>query len=195
MTLLLIGLFLFLGIHSVRIFANDWRSKVIATRGGNAFKGLYSILSAAGLVLIILGYSLTRADPVYIWHPPAAMMHIAALLTLIAFVLLAAAYVPGNRIKSRIGHPMVVGVKVWAFAHLLANGRLGDILLFGSFFIWAISLYNISRRRDRSENVEYLAAVAGVSRDAMTVVLGVGAWLVFSLMLHLRLIGVHPFGG
>ena len=122
-------------------------------------------------------------------------MHIAALLTLIAFVLRAAAYVPGNRIKSRIGHPMVVGVKVWAFAHLLANGRLGDILLFGSFFIWAISLYNISRRRDRSENVEYAAAVAGVSRDAMTVVLGVGAWLVFSLMLHLRLIGVHPFGG
>ena len=193
MILLLIGLALFLGIHSVRIFADNWRAKVIATRGENAYKGLYSILSLVGLVLIAMGYSQTRLDPVFIWHPPVAMSHVAALLTLVAFVLLAAAYVPGNHIKAAVGHPMVLGVKVWAFAHLLANGRLGDMILFGAFLAWAVLDYINSRKRDRTNSVVY-STMPGIARDSAVVVVGVGAWLIFALWGHQLLFGVSPFG-
>ena len=193
MILLLIGLALFLGLHSVRIFAEDWRLELIATRGENTYKGLYSILSLAGLVLIVMGYSQTRLDPVFIWNPPVAMSHVAALLTLIAFVLVAAAYVPSNHIKTAVGHPMVLGVKLWAFAHLLANGRLGDMILFGAFLAWAVVDYINSRKRDRATGVVY-ATMPGIARDAAVVVVGVSAWLVFALWAHRLLIGVGPFG-
>lgn len=193
MILLLIGLALFLGSHSVRIFADHWRAKVIATRGENAYKGLYSILSLAGLVLIVMGYSQTRLDAVVVWNPPAAMSHVAALLTLGAFVLVAAAYIPGNHIKAAVGHPMVLGVKVWAFAHLLANGRLGDMILFGAFLAWAVVDYINSRKRDRATGAVY-STTPGIARDAAAIVVGVGAWLVFALWAHRLLIGVSPFG-
>ncbi len=193
MLLLLIGLVFFLGLHSLRIFADDWRSKVIATRGEKTYKGLYSLLSLAGLVLIVVGYSQTRIDPVFIWNPPTAMAHVAALLTLVAFVLLAAAYVPGNHIKAAVGHPMVLGVKVWAFAHLLANGRLGDMILFGTFLAWAVLDYINSRKRDRATGVVY-STMPGIARDAAVIVAGIGAWLVFALWAHRLLIGVGPFG-
>lgn len=193
MILLLIGLALFLSLHSVRIFAEDWRAETIATRGEHTYKGLYSILSLAGLVLIVMGYSQTRLDPVFIWNPPAAMSHVAALLTLASFVLVAAAYVPGTHIKAAVGHPMVLGVKVWAFAHLLANGRLGDMLLFGAFLAWAVVDYIHSRKRDRASSVVY-ATTPGIARDAAAVVVGVSAWLVFALWGHQLLIGVSPFG-
>ncbi len=193
MILLLIGLTLFLGLHSARIFAEDWRVELIATRGENTYKGLYSILSLAGLVLIVMGYSQTRLDPVFIWNPPVAMSHVAALLTLVAFVLVAAAYVPGNHIKAVVGHPMVLGVKVWAFAHLLSNGRLGDMILFGAFLAWAVLDYINSRKRDRASGVVY-STMPGIARDAAVVVVGIGAWLVFALWAHRLLIGVSPFG-
>lgn len=193
MLLLILGLLLFLGIHSVRIFAEPWRTRVIAARGENSYKGLYAVVSLVGLVLIVIGYGQTRLNPVFLWNPPIAMAHVASLLTLIAFVLLAAAYVPGNHIKSAVGHPMVLGVKVWAFAHLLANGRLGDVVLFGSFLLWAVLDYVNSRRRDRELGIVPVSQ-QGIARDAITVVAGVIAWLVFAMWLHLWLIGVSPFG-
>ena len=146
---LLAGLLLFLGVHSTRVFADDWRTQTRARLGAGAFKGVYSLLSLAGLVLLVWGYGVARQQPVVLWNPPVAMRHVAALLTLFSFVLLAAAYVPGNQIKARLHHPMVLGVKVWALAHLLANGTLADVLLFGSFLVWAIVLFAASRRRDR----------------------------------------------
>lgn len=193
MVLLLIGLVLFLGLHSLRIFAEDWRSQVITTRGENTYKAVYSLLSLAGLALIVIGYSQTRTNPVFIWNPPVVMSHVAGLLTLAAFVLLAAAYVPGNRIKAAVGHPMVLGVKVWAFAHLLANGRLGDVILFGAFLAWAVFDYINSRKRDRAAGVVYVT-MQGIARDAAVIVVGIGAWLVFALWAHRLLIGVSPFG-
>jgi len=120
MGVLILGLVLFLGVHSVRIVANDWRTQVIAQRGEGAWKGLYSVLSVVGLVLVVWGYGLARQQPVVLWVPPVATRHIAALLTLVAFILLTAPYVPRNGIKARLHHPMVLGVKVWAFAHLTA---------------------------------------------------------------------------
>ena len=189
---LLAGLLLFLGVHSTRVFADDWRNRTRARLGALPFKGIYSLISLAGFVLLVWGYGVARQQPVVLWNPPVAMRHVAALLTLFSFVLLAAAYVPGNQIKARLHHPMVLGVKVWALAHLLANGTLADVLLFGGFLIWAIVLFAASRRRDRREHTVYARGNAGAT--GITVVVGVLAWVVFALWLHRVLIGVAPFG-
>ena len=191
MIVMVLGLVLFLGAHSVRVFADDWRAAQIAARGETVWKGVYSLLSLAGLVLIVHGYGLTRTAPVELWSPPVWTRHLASLLTLASFVLLAAAYVPRTRIKAAVGHPMVLGVKVWAFAHLLSNGRLADVVLFGAFLVWAIVLYGASRRRDRRSGTRHVAGPA--SRDAIALVAGVAAWAAFAFWLHAALIGVRPF--
>jgi len=192
MTVLVLGLVLFLGVHSVRIVADDWRSAQRARLGEGAWKGVYSLLSIAGFVAIVWGYGLTREAPIDLWSPPTWTRHLGALLTMPAFVLLAAAYVPGTRIKAAVGHPMVIGVKVWAFAHLISNGRLADTVLFGAFLVWAIVLYAASRRRDRKTGVR--PVVGPVWRDLVAVVGGLAAWVAFALWLHAVLIGVRPFG-
>jgi uncharacterized membrane protein len=191
MSVLILGLLLFLGAHSVRIFANDWRSRQLARLGEDKWKGLYSLVSAIGLVLIVWGYGLARAHPMLLWAPPVWLRHLAILLTVPAFILLAAAYVPGNRIKTRLGHPMVAGVKVWAFAHLLANGTLAAVVLFGAFLAWAIAMFASARRRDRRAGTVYPAGTP--ARDAAAVVVGLVAWALFALLLHQWLIGVRPF--
>src|SRR4030095_10845451 len=147
MTLLIIGLLIFLGTHSVRIVADDWRTARVARIGPKPWKGLYSLVSIVGFVLIVIGYGAARGHPVVLYTPPSWLRHLAALLTIPAFILVAAAYVPGTRIKQAVGHPMVAGVKAWAFAHLLANGTLADVILFGSFLAWSIADYVVSRRR------------------------------------------------
>lgn len=192
MTLLVIGLLLFLGTHSVRIVAEPWRSATRERIGALPWKGIYSLLSIAGFVAIVWGYGLARQQPVVLWEPPLAMRHIAALLTLVAFVLLAAAYVPGNAIKARLGHPMAAGVKIWAFAHLLANGTLADALLFGAFLAWAVLSFRASRARDRAAGTRY--AAGGVGATALAVVVGVLAWAGFAFWAHAAWIGVRPFG-
>jgi uncharacterized membrane protein len=191
MTLLLIGLFVFLGAHSTRIFAEGWRSSMVEKLGANGWKGVHSLVSIAGLTLIVIGYGAARADPVLLWTPPIWTRHAASLLTLGAFVLLAAAYVPSNRIKAAVGHPMVAGVKLWAFAHLLSNGTLADILLFGTFLAWAIADFIAARRRDRLAGVTYNS---GTVPTVVTVLLGVVLWALFAFWLHRVLIGVAPFG-
>lgn len=192
MTLLIAGLVLFLGVHSVRMLAENWRAHMRARLGKGTWKGLYSLLSLAGLVLIAWGFDLARERPMIVWWPPAALRHGTALLTLLAFVLLAAAYVPGNAIKARLHHPMVLGVQAWALAHLLATGMLAQLLLFGSFLVWAILNYGISRRRDRRDGMQY--ASGRLNATLVTLALGVAGWAVFALGLHGLLIGVKPFG-
>ena len=191
MTILIIGLAIFLGIHSVRIVAEPWRQAQIARMGANSWKVGFSVLSAVGVGLIIWGYGLTRATPLVLWTPPVGMRHLAGLLTLIAFVFLAAAYVPSNHLKARFYHPMVLGVKTWAVAHLLANGTLADMLLFGGFLIWAVFSFIAARRRDRDAGITYAAGTA--SGTLMTVAIGIVAWAVFAFWLHAVLIGVRPF--
>lgn len=192
MALLIAGLILFLGAHSTRIFADDWRTRTIDRIGEMPWKGLVTVLSLAGFVLMIFGYDAARLMPVVLWQPPLWTRHLALLLNLIAFVLVTAAYVPRNRIKEKIGHPMVAGVKVWAFAHLLANGTLADVLLFGSFVIWAVLDFRVSRRRDRMNATVYPSGA--LANTLLTVVAGLGAGLVFMLWLHLRWVGVSPLG-
>ncbi len=192
MTLLLLGLALFLGVHSTRIVAEGWRTATIARVGEKPWKAIYSLLSIAGFVLLVIGYGAARQSPVVLFVPPVWTRHLAALLTIPAFVLLVAAYVPGNAIKRTIGHPMVAGVKVWALAHLLANGTLADLLLFGTFLAWAVLGFIAARRRDRAAGTTYPAGPG--SRTAITVVVGLVAWAVFAFALHRPLIGVAPFG-
>jgi uncharacterized membrane protein len=192
MTFLILGLILFLGVHSVRIFAEGWRSAQIAQRGEGAWKGLYSVASIAGFGLIIWGYRLARQDPVALWAPQPWARHLASLLMLLAFILLAAAYVPRNGIKARVHHPMVLGVKVWALAHLLANHTLADLLLFGSLLAWALLDFRAARARDRIGHVSY--AMGTLVGTAVTLVAGVAAWAVFAFWAHGVLFGVTPFG-
>lgn len=192
MIYLVLGLVLFLAAHSTRIFADGWRTRQIARLGEGPWKGLYSVVSIAGFVLLAWGYGQTRIDPVVVWDPPVWTRHLAALLMIPAFVLVAGAYVPGNRIKAAVGHPMVLGVKVWAIAHLLSNGRLGDIVLFGAFLAWAVVDFSASRRRDRAEGRRY--PVAGASRSIIVIAAGLIAYGLFAAVLHARLIGVNPFG-
>lgn len=192
MVLMILGLILFFGPHSLRLYANDWRSRTIARLGEKQWKAVYALVTLLGLVLIIWGYGQMRWVSPSIWVPPVWTRHLAALLTIPAFVLVVAAYVPGTYMRAKLGHPMVLGVKTWAFAHLLSNGTVADLLLFGSFLVWAIVMYPILRRRDREAGVSYPAV--GVSRDAIAVVVGLIAWVVFALHLHGWLIGVRPFG-
>ena len=192
MTYLILGLIIFLGVHSLRMVGESWRTRVRASAGEATFKGVHSVLSILGFALIVWGFGQARQSPVQLWSPPVAMRHVAALLTLVSFILLAAAYVPGNSIKARVHHPMVLGVKVWAFAHLLANGNVAHVLLFGSFVLWAIWNFAASRRRDRLTGVIYPPGKG--SATAITIVVGIAAWLAFALFLHGWLIGVRPFG-
>ena len=192
MSLLIIGLLLFLGTHSVRIFAEGWRTGMVAKLGPNGWKGVYSALALLGFVLIIWGYGQARLTPVPLWTPSVGMRHLASLLTLLAFILLAAAYVPRNAIKARIGHPMVVAVKVWALAHLLANHTLADLLLFGTFLIWAVLNFRAARARDRLAGTTRPAGTA--AGTAVTVIAGLAAWAVFAFWAHAAWIGVRPMG-
>ena len=190
MLVLILGLVLFLGVHSVRIVADGWRTQTITRIGAQPWKGLYSLASILGFALIVWGFGLARAQPVQLWSPPLAMRHLAALLTFVAFVLLAAAYVPGNGIKARLHHPMVLAVKVWALAHLLANGNAAHVLLFGGFLVWAVFNFSAARRRDRAAGTVY--APGKGSATVLTFITGAIAWAVFALWLHGWLIGVRP---
>jgi uncharacterized membrane protein len=192
MTLLVLGLVLFLGSHSSRIFAEGWRAGRIAAMGELGWKAVYSIVAIAGFVLIVYGYGEARQSPVSLWNPPVWTRHLAALLTIPAFVLLAAAYVPGNRIKAAVGHPMVAGVKVWAFSHLVANGTLADLVLFGSFLAWAVVDFIAARKRDRAAGTRYPAG--STAKDLVVIVVGLAAWAGFAFWAHGAWIGVRPFG-
>ncbi|TBR36702.1 MULTISPECIES: NnrU family protein [Dyella] len=190
MLVLILGLVLFLGTHSIRIFADGWRTQQLARRGELGWKAVYSIVSIIGFILIVYGFGLARQHPTLLYVPPMWLRHLNGLFTLIAFILVAAAYVPGNRIKQRLGHPMLAGVKTWAFGHLLATGMLHDVVLFGAFLIWAGVDFMVSRRRDRAMGIVYPAGTLG--RDIVTLVVGVVGWAIFAFALHAWLIGVKP---
>lgn len=193
MSLLIIGLILFLGTHSVRIVADAWRGRMLVRLGPLGWKAAYSLLSLAGLVLIVIGYASARTQPLELWPATTGARHLASLLTLLAFILVTAAYVPGSRIRARLRHPMVLGVKLWAAAHLISNGTLADLILFGSILLWAILDFRAARTRDRASGD--LVAVSGLlSRDLIVVGVGLAFWGLFAFHLHARWIGISPMG-
>lgn len=190
MTYLILGLVIFLGVHSVRIVADGWRTDMRERLGEGTWKGVYSLLSLAGLALLVWGFGVAREQPVVLWTPPNGMRHLAGLLTLLAFVLFAAAYVPGNGIKARLHHPMAAGVKVWALAHLLSNGMLVHQILFGAFLLWAVASFAAARRRDRTAGTVYVPGQT--LPTVVTVLLGAAVWAAVAFWLHGMLIGIRP---
>lgn len=191
MSFLILGLVIFLGAHSLRLFADGWRQRQIERLGVNGWKGLFSLVSIAGFVLIVWGFGQARLQPELLYTPPPALRHLNALFTLVAFVLFVAAKVPRNHFKQKIGHPMLASVKTWAFGHLLATGMLHDVVLFGTFLLWVVANFVVSRRRDRLAGTTYPAGT--LAGDVLTVVIGVAAWVAFAFWLHTRWIGVSPF--
>lgn len=191
MLLLIIGLVLFLGTHSVRIYAESWRNAQIQKRGEQAWQGIFSFISIIGFLCIVWGFGDARTTSHMLWYPPAWTSYLASVLTAVAFVFFVAVYVPGTKIKAKLGHPMILGVKLWAFAHLLANGAVVHIILFGSFLAWAILDFRSSRRRDKAAGTIYI--FQSYRRDAIAVVIGLVTWAVFAFYLHGVLIGVKLF--
>ena len=167
------------------------RAGLIGRLGEGTYKGLYSAVALVGIVLISIGYGQYRAAGyIPVWTPPVWTQHLNLLLMVIAFILLAAAYLPGH-IKARTKHPMLAAVKIWAFGHLLANGDLGSILLFGSFLAWAVLARISAKRRDPvRDHAGPVAAPAGWRNDAIAVAVGLGAYVLFAFYLHPVLIGV-----
>jgi uncharacterized membrane protein len=189
MPLLIAGLVLFLGVHSVAIIAPSFRTRTIQRMGEGAWKGLYALISSAGFVLICYGFGLARQAPVVLYSPPTWLRHLAFLVMLPVFPLLIAAYLPG-RIKTAAKHPMLAAVKFWAFAHLLANGSLADLLLFGGFLAWAV-VDRISVKRRAMPQV-LRTAPPGPWNDAIAVVLGLAVYALLIGWAHVRLFGVSP---
>lgn len=186
MILLIVGLSIFLGVHSVAIVAPAWRERTIRARGAGAWKIVYSLISLAGLVLIVVGYAAARPTAVLVYAPPPFLRHVALLLMLPVFPLLIAAYLPG-RIGAATRHPMLLAVKLWALAHLLANGSAADLLLFGGFLAWAAA--------DRVSVERRPAPVRGEPRprnDAIALAVGFALYLAFIGFVHRWITGVAP---
>jgi uncharacterized membrane protein len=189
MTFLIIGLAIFLGIHSVAIAVPGWRDARLARLGEPAWKGIYSVISFIGLGLIIYGYGIARQSPVMVYMPPHWLQHVALLLLVPVFPLLFAAYLPG-RISTAAKHPMLLAVKIWATAHLLANGSLHDVLLFGSFLTWAVADRIAVKRRVVARQIR--RAPASRLNDLIAVIGGLIVYGVFLAWAHRWLIGVSP---
>lgn len=188
MSVLILGLIIFLGVHSLSIVAEPWRNRMLTRLGEGPFKGLYSLVALVGLVLVIWGYGLARLEPVVLYTPPLWMRHLAMVLLLPVFPLLFATYFPG-RIQSAMKHPMLVAVKLWALAHLLANGMLADVLLFGGFLAWAVAdRISLKRRVPRATpELPYKP-----KNDMIVVAGGLVVYVLFVVWLHRVLIGVAP---
>ena len=199
MTQLILGLILFLGAHSVRIWADGWRNQTIEAYGEKAFKSVYTLVSILGFYLLVVGYGEARLQTVALWSPPIFTKHISMLLMLLSSILLMATYIPRNHFKMRLGHPMVLSVKVWALSHLLANGNLADLVLFGSFLIWAVLNFRSARARDREQVQNPDAIEDAPLRPNLFATLialfgGMALWALITFVLHAKLVGVAPMG-
>ena len=186
MILLIIGLLLFLGSHSVSMLALGWRNRMVAKIGDKAFQGIHSLIALVGFILLIWGYGLARQEPVFLYAPPSWLMHAAWLLMLPVFPLFFATYLPG-RIQAFIKHPTLAAVKIWAFAHLLSNGMLADVILFGAFLIWAVA-DRISLKYRPVTPVN--GAPPSKYNDLIAIVLGLLLYVAFIFWLHGWMFGI-----
>jgi uncharacterized membrane protein len=188
MTILILGLVLFLGAHSVPIFARPQREALVSRFGLGSYRIAATLVSLVGLYLIVIGYAAAREAPVVLWDPPPAMRHIAATLMLFAFPILFSSGFHG-RIRNAVKHPMLVALKLWAFSHLLANGTLADVVLFGGVLAWAVVDRISVKRRGVPD-----PSGGSTRNDVLAVVFGLATYVIFVMYLHEWLFGVAPFG-
>lgn len=187
MILLLLGIILFLGIHSVSIVAPQWRARQVERLGEGPWKGIYSLVSLVGLVLMVWGFALARDTAPVLYEPPMGLRHLALLLMLLSFISLIVSQFPAGRLKALLKHPMLLAVKIWAVAHLLANGDLASILLFGTFLVWAVAdRISVKRRQVPTP------APGPVKYDVAAVVVAVVVYGLFLWRVHYWLFGIYP---
>jgi len=190
MAILILGLVIFLGLHSTRIVSESGREKAIARFGEGPWKGIYSALSAIGFVMIVWGFARARYDAPQLWTPPAAARHITMLLMLFALILLASYLFKRSHITAQVHHPMVWSVLLWSAGHLIANGSAADLVLFGAFLLWSVADLASAYARDRRNGLVYPAPEIGATAGA--VIVGLIAYGVLIGGLHLWLFGVSP---
>ncbi|MCA9506428.1 MAG: NnrU family protein [Spirochaetaceae bacterium] len=186
MSWLVLGLLLFLGIHSISIVNEPLRDRMVERLGPWPWKGVYSLPAAAGFVLLVVGYGLARQDPVVLYTPPTWLRHVALIVLLPALPLFVSTYFPG-RIRRFVANPTLVATELWAGAHLLANGLLADVLLFGGFLVWAVADHlSLARRRPRA----IPTLPERPANDAIAIALGLALYAAIVLGLHRLVIGV-----
>ena len=190
MCLLVAGLVIFFGAHSIAIVFPRLRDSLRTRLGARAWRAIYSVVSLVGFVMMCWGFGLARHAPAVLYIPPAWLRHVAVVLMLPVFPLLFASFLPG-RIRTTLKHPLLAGVKFWALAHLLANGMLADVLLFGSFLAWAV-FDRISFKRRPPQGLR--TAPKRPWNDAVAVVLGLAVYAFFLFGAHRWLFGVAPLG-
>jgi uncharacterized membrane protein len=190
MAILVLGLVIFLGLHSTRIFAEPLRAQAIARLGDGPWKGIYSLVSAIGFVLIVWGFAQARFDSAALWTPPPGVQHVTILMMLLSMLVLAGYFFKQSHIAVAVHHPMVWSVAVFGLAHLIANGSAADVVLFGAFFIWALADLMSSYARDRRLSVVYPEPNWGATIGAIA--LGLVLWAIVAFWLHLWLFGVSP---
>lgn len=191
MVLFVVSLALFLCLHLMRAAAPDLRGRIVARIGEGPWKGLFSVLSLIFFALLIYGFGLARADTPVLWYPPVWTQHIALTLMLPGTICLAASFLPAGRIKVWAKFPLVLSVKIWAFAHLVANGELSSVILFGAFLAWGVVL-RISLKRRAARGEVALPVFLSGRYDLAAVAAGFGLWAWMILGLHEWLIGVAP---
>ena len=190
MNYFLAGLLLFFGIHSLAIVAPAARERAVLRLGDGPWKGIFALVSIAGFWMIVHGYGVTRGHVPVLYSPPPALHYVAALLMLPVFPLLCATYLPG-RIKAAVKHPTLTATKAWALAHLLVNGSLVDVLLFGSFLAWAVADRIAANKRTVPRKLP--GAPPSTANDFIAVAAGLAIYVVFITWAHQRLFGVAPF--
>ena len=191
LSVMILGLVLFLGVHLLTT-QRELRARFVVSMGEGGYKGFYSLVSLAGLGLMVWGFAHYRsAGMINVWHPPAAFRHITEALMLPSVILVVASYIRG-RIFATLKHPMLAGVKLWAVAHLLANGDLGSMILFGSFLGWAV--FDRISLKHRTDAGAPPIPVGGIGNDLIAVVVGIVAYLALGFVFHPVVIGVAVFG-
>jgi uncharacterized membrane protein len=185
-----LGLVIFLGLHSTRIVSESGREKAIARFGEGPWKGVYSLLSAIGFILIVWGFARARYDAPQLWTPPPGVRHVTMLLMLAALILLASYLFKRSHITAAVHHPMMWSVLLWSAGHLIANGSAADLVLFGAFLVWSVADLASSYARDRRNGLAYPTPELGATAGA--VVVGLVLYAVLLGGLHLWLFGVSP---
>jgi uncharacterized membrane protein len=192
MLIFILGIIVFLGVHSVRIVAPEWRLAKIEQWGENTWKGLYSVISLIGFVLLVWGYGMARPDAPVLYEPPVWIKHITALLMLFAFIFLGIFIARPGRMKPTLKHPMLIAIKTWALAHLLANGDLASLILFLSVLAWAVVDRIAIKRQERAGLAAPYIVPGPVSNDVIGIAIGLVLYVLFVWRLHELLIGVPP---
>ncbi|UTW00684.1 NnrU family protein [Marinomonas rhizomae] len=193
MLILVLGLVIFFCLHSVRLVAPQWREKIMTAHGAMRWKMRFGMITLLATAFIVMGYMQVRLEPVWLWFPPVWTRHLAGLLVLVALFFVGSALVPNTSLKNKMGYPMLIAVKLWAFAHLISNGTLADMIIFGSFLVWSIVSFAVYRRRDRKAGVVYKTSEEStVPTNLIAFVFAMVSWFAIVFYLHQAIIGVSP---